>query len=170
MNMVLLSIASILLITSCHIVISSHDSTSSKSQDNHFSVSSDFLFNTFTTLLDSNTMLCLATNAQDSKHDKSERKQYKKMISRQYNQLVQHHVKPFINHPINNGKTVPTKKKLLHHPTDTFKTRQSEITQEHDSVYVDPLIDKEEESTRFFLPKFRKHRTLYHITYIISYM
>ena len=114
----------------------------------HLNDKSVFLSNTSTTLSDSNIILCLTTNAQDNKQDKSEIKQYKKNISRQYNQLVQHHVKPFINYPINNGKTVPTQQKSLHYPTDTFKTRRSEITLKYDSVYVNPLIDKKESSTR----------------------
>ena len=93
-------------------------------------------------------MLCLNINAKDDKQDKSEIKQYEKKISKQYNHLVQHHIKPYINHSINNGNIVSTQHKSLHHPTDTFKARRSEITQEYDPVYGDPLIDKEESSTR----------------------
>ena len=92
-------------------------------------------------------MLCLATNANDDKQDKSDIIQYKKKIPKQYNHLVQHHINLFINQPVNNGNTVPTQQKSLHHPTDIFKDSQSEIIQEYDPVYGDPLIDKEESST-----------------------
>ena len=93
-------------------------------------------------------MLCLTTNAKDDKQEKYEIKQYNKKISKQYNHLVQHHIKYFINHSINNGKTVPTQQNSLRHPTDTFKTRRSEITQGCDPIYGGSLIYKEESSTR----------------------
>ena len=89
-------------------------------------------------------MHCLATNADDDKQDKSEIEQYKKKISKEYNHLVQHHIKHFIHHSINNGKTVPTQQKPLHHPTDKFKASRSAITQEYDPTYNDLLVDKEE--------------------------
>ena len=118
------------------------------SQDDQYSISSSSPFNTSNTVSKSNTMLCLATNENDNIEQKSNIKQYKKMISKKYNHLVQYHIKHFINHSEKNCKAVTTQQQSLNLPTNTVNESRSEIIQEFDSVYGDPLIDKEESSTR----------------------
>ena len=119
-----------------------------RSQDDQYSISSSSPSNTSNNVSKSNTMLCLATNANDSIEQKSNIKQYKKMISKKYKYLVQHHIKSFINLPEKNCKAVTTQQQSLNLPTNTVNESRSEIIQEFDSVYGDPLIDKEESSTR----------------------
>ena len=128
--------------------ISPKDSMSTISQDDQHSISSSSTSNSSNNVSNSNIMLCLTTNANDNIENKSTIKQYRKVISKKYNHLIQHQIKSFINYSGKHCKTVTTEQQSLNLPTNKFNGSRSEIIQEYDSVYGDPLIDKEDSSTR----------------------